>query len=228
MRLFRGDLTLLWRVWLQMSPQITDAIKVMHRVCRCACTLHGRHLTSCHVQDFFPPLSEKRRAWITSTRCQTSITHPPSSSQGRGHTDSPDRRPGSRAALNPSLPLGFRTRAARPPGRRAAKRLQLSARTHRPDVAVRRRPQLARSVLSHIHPPAADGRDSYYISHAPTSQINKQSRARPRAPPVILFFVVVVLTLTPSFFLLLSFYLLIYFLPGVGLRCTHPPLASAR
>lgn len=30
-----------------------DLEQVMHCMCRCACTLHRKHLTACHVQGFF-------------------------------------------------------------------------------------------------------------------------------------------------------------------------------
>lgn len=191
----------------------------MHCIWRCACKLHGRHLTTCHVQDpfffyFFTPVSflgDKRRALITSAHqpdCHTSITHPPSGSQGRGHTDSPDRRPGS-AAVSIRACLSWAALPALLPGKR------LSVRTHRPDVAVRSRPQLAWSVLLHIHPPPADGRDSYYISHAPTSKINKQSPCTSSRSSCNYVF-------SPLLSSPFSFS------PAVGFRCTHPPLASAR
>lgn len=53
--------------------------------------------------------------------------------------------------------------------------------THRPDVAVRIRPQLARSVPLRVHPPPAGGS---YIPHAPTRKINNKRRNSPvRARP---------------------------------------------
>lgn len=86
----------------------------------------------------------------------------------------------------PPSPVLSHTQKAEPAWQQAAAAVGA---THRPDVAVRSRPQLARSVLLRIHPPPAGGRDSYYISHAPTRQINnnKQPRARQHTPPVIDF-----------------------------------------
>lgn len=61
--------------------------------------------------------------------------------------------------------LSNRASLFRPPACEAA--AAVSA-THRPDVAVRSRPQLARSVLLRIHLLPAGGRDGSYIPHAPT------------------------------------------------------------
>lgn len=152
----------------------------MHCICRCARTRHRRHLTACHVHDFFSLLNIRAcvRAEPSSYAARspdsqtcTSITPQPSGSQGRGHTDSPDRRPGSAAALKPSLPLLPACEVA-----------AAVSETHRPDVAVRSRPQLARSVLLRIHPLPAGGRDGSYIPPRADAQINKTNdRAVPCA-----------------------------------------------
>lgn len=154
--------------------------------------LHAACLSNVHI-------NHSTTIWQPRTRSHR-LTGPETGERGCTETEPP---------LSVTVP-GSHTQSCPPAWQAAA---AVSA-THRPDVAVRSRPQLARSVLLRIHPPPAGGRDSYYIPHAPTRQINKtnskQSRARPHTPRAVL---------SGGFFCLLS---------GVGFQCTHLPLASAR
>lgn len=96
----------------------------MHFICRCACTLHKAFNVMPRL-GFFPHKHTHTRAWASlwwayilcyrEPVSQTCIKHQ-SLSQGRGHTDWPDRRPESAAALKPSLlPPRYRAWAALPP-----------------------------------------------------------------------------------------------------------------
>lgn len=139
------------------------------------CTLHRRHLTVCHVHDppphHHPTLELELSAMHLNAACLSNVHINHSTAIRQPRTRSPRlTRPESRErgctdteppCLSPCL-----VHTSCPPARQAGKQAAAAvSATHRPDVAVRSRPQLARSVLLRIHPPAG-GRGSYYISHA--------------------------------------------------------------
>lgn len=156
-----------------------------------------KHLRACHVLGFFfsmfqPELHYHRGAFIichrearqsnvhinqstSIRRAKDEVTPPPTHRTG-------DLGAGAGARLHPPSclppspspsPCPVHTSRSCPPRLQAA--AAVSA-THRPDVAVRSRPQLAQSVLLRIHPPPTGGSDSFYIPHAPSRQINKNKQ----------------------------------------------------
>lgn len=132
-------------------------------ICRCA---RGLHDLSARVALACSP----------SLKTCTSITPAPFGSQGRGQSALPNTHAYTCTHTHAHAPA--------PPRAAAAAAAAAVSATHRPDVAVRSRPQLARFVLLRIHPPP-------YIHHPhppaaithrranETTQMAEQSGARP-------------------------------------------------
>lgn len=200
----------------------------MHCICRCACKLHGRHLTTCHVQDlfflfFFTPLflfwAISEEPWshlhtsLTVTH-QSLIHHPAAKDEV-----TPTHRTGDRGARlcqsePASLVSGTQSCAARPPAWQAAVSEDSPARCCCQKQAT------AGSIRPVTHPSSTCGRP-WQLLHFPRADVkNKQTvpvhvlalllQLCVSPPPLLFFFTCCEVSVHSS-------------TPGVRAAPSHPP-----